>query len=58
MANHSILLKKPEQARLSQLYQTKCDEVSVIFFDFIDLNIISKTKWILPSSSSSRLSVI
>ena len=28
MANHSILLKKTEEDRLYELYQTKCDEVS------------------------------
>ena len=28
MANHSILLKKTEEDRLRELYQTKCDEVS------------------------------
>ena len=28
MAEHSNLLRKTEEARLDQLYQTKCDEVS------------------------------
>ena len=28
MASHSTILKKTEEARLNQLYQTKCDEVS------------------------------
>ena len=28
MAEHSIILRKTEEARLDQLYQTKCDEVS------------------------------
>jgi hypothetical protein len=27
MAEHSIILRKTEEARLDQLYQTKCDEV-------------------------------
>jgi len=30
MADTSILLKKTQEARLSELYQTKCDEVSLI----------------------------
>ena len=27
MAEHSIILRKTEEARLDQLYRTKCDEV-------------------------------
>ena len=27
MAEHSIILRKTEEARLDQLYHTKCDEV-------------------------------
>jgi hypothetical protein len=34
MASHSIILKKTEEARLSQLYQTKCDEVSFNFLSY------------------------
>ena len=32
MADTSILLKKTQEARLSELYQTKCDEVSNSLF--------------------------
>jgi hypothetical protein len=36
MASHSTILKKTEEARLNQLYQTKCDEVGCMSFtDFI-----------------------
>ena len=39
MASHSTILKKTEEARLNQLYQTKCDEVSyktqlIFMFEF------------------------
>lgn len=30
MAEHSKILRKTEEARLDQLYQTKCDEVTII----------------------------
>ena len=32
MADTSILLKKTQEARLSELYQTKCDEVSIGYY--------------------------
>jgi len=29
MAEHSIILRKTEEARLDQLYRTKCDDVGI-----------------------------
>lgn len=35
MAEHSIILRKTEEARLDQLYQTKCDEVHTLILILI-----------------------
>jgi hypothetical protein len=44
MANHSILLKKTEEARLGWLFSSKCDtEVSK---DIIKINIFRLEVWI------------
>lgn len=56
MASHSIILKGPEEARLEQLYQTKCDEVSPKHVDISNqnpiLNSYRKVKWFSLSSFS------
>ena len=55
MASHSTILKKTEEARLNQLYQTKCDEVSffeiysqpLLKFLFFQVGCMSFTDFIL-----------
>lgn len=36
MAEHSIILRKTEEARLDQLYHTKCDEVNIPSDSYLD----------------------
>lgn len=47
MAEHSKILRKTEEARLNQLYQTKCNEV---WFLIIMISLFSKVLWTLSSS--------
>ena len=58
MAEHSIILRKTEEARLDQLYQTKCDEVfKRMSFAYKNLGWINEHHPIFPTGNRKKYDI-